>query len=114
MVLRNEADSLAYQTEKTLHDAADKAAQGTKDKVEKAINDGKQAFEGDNIEEIKQKKEALTEELGELSSQLYADAQKQAQQQTGQQAKSEGNEENSTGDDDQTVDVDYEEVDDEE
>jgi len=112
--LRNEADSLVYQTEKTLKDAGDKVEQDTKDKVEKAKDELKQVLEGDNIEEIKQKKEALTEELGELSSQLYSDAQKQAQQQAEQQTQSEGNEGNASGDDDQTVDVDYEEVDDDE
>jgi molecular chaperone DnaK len=108
---RNEADSLVYQTEKTLKDAGDKVDQAVKDKVEKAKDELKKALEGNDIEEIKKKKEALTEELGELSSQLYAQAQQQAQQQARQEGQAGGQ---NKAQDDQTVDVDYEEVDDEE
>ncbi|AZO95000.1 molecular chaperone DnaK [Halocella sp. SP3-1] len=106
---RNEADSLVYQTEKTLKDAGDKVEQSVKDKVEQAKDDLKKALEGEDIEEIKNKTEALTNELTELSSQLYAQAQEQAQQQAGQAGQ------DSAGDagDDNTVDVDYEEVDEE-
>ncbi|MFP4015442.1 MAG: molecular chaperone DnaK [Halanaerobiales bacterium] len=106
---RNEADSLVYQTEKTLKDAGDKVDQAVKDKVEKAKDALKEALESDNIEEIKNKKEALTEELTELSTQLYqqAQAEQQAEQQAGQQAQGEAGAEQA---DDNTVDVDYEEV----
>ncbi|QTL97956.1 molecular chaperone DnaK [Iocasia frigidifontis] len=102
---RNEADSLVYQTEKTLKDAGDKVEQSVKDKVEQAKDDLKKALEGEDIEEIKNKTEALTNELTELSSQLYAQAQQQAEQ-AGQDPAGD------TGDDN-TVDVDYEEVDEE-
>ncbi|MFP4660694.1 MAG: molecular chaperone DnaK [Halanaerobiales bacterium] len=110
---RNEADSLVYQTEKTLKDAGDKVDQAVKDKVEKAKDALKEAIEGDNIEEIKNKKEALTEELTELSTQLYqqAQAEQQADQQSDQEAPGGAGTEQA---DDNTVDVDYEEVDEEE
>ncbi len=106
---RNEADSLVYQTEKTLNDAGDKVDQAVKEKVEKSKEELKKALEGDDVEEIKQKKEALTEELGELSSQLYAKAQEQAQQQAQQEAQNDGQDDKAG--DEETVDVDYEEVD---
>lgn len=116
---RNEADSLVYQTEKTLKEAGDKVDQGVKDKVESAKDELKEALENDDIDEIKNKKEALNEVLTELSTQLYQQAQ-QAQQ-AGQQGPAgpggpegagAGNQEAETGGDDETVDVDYEEVDD--
>lgn len=104
---RNQADSLVYQTEKTLKDAGDKVDQAIKNKVEKAKDELKDALKGDDIELIKQKTEALTDELTELSTQLYAQAQQQAQQQD------QANQQQGTGGDD-AVDVDYEEVDEEE
>ncbi|MDI3547730.1 MAG: molecular chaperone DnaK [Halanaerobiales bacterium] len=104
---RNQADSLVYQTEKTLKDAGDKVDQAIKNKVEKAKDELKDALKGDDIELIKQKTEALTDELTELSTQLYARAQQQAQQQD------QANQQQGTGGDD-AVDVDYEEVDEEE
>ncbi len=106
---RNEADSLVYQTEKTLKDAGDKVDQEIKDKVEKAKDALKEAIEGDDIEEIKSKKEALTEELTELSTQLYQQA--EAAQQAEQEAQGEAGAEQP---DDDSVDVDYEDVNDEE
>ncbi len=104
---RNEADSLVYQTEKTLKDAGDKVDQEIKDKVEKAKDALKEALEGDDIEEIKNKKEALTEEITELSTQLY----QQAQAEQAEQAQGEDGAEQP---DDDSVDVDYEKVNDEE
>lgn len=106
---RNQADSLVYQTEKTLKDAGDKVEQGVKEKVEKAKDELKEALQGDNTEDIKAKTEALTNALTELSTQLYAQAQEQAQQQQQAEGEGAGPEQN----DEQTVDVDYEEVDEE-
>ncbi|MFW6264816.1 MAG: molecular chaperone DnaK [Bacillota bacterium] len=106
---RNEADSLVYQTEKTLKDAGDKVEQGIKDKVEAAKDELKAAIESDEIEEIKAKKEALTEVLTELSTQLYQQAQEAQQAEQG--ADPEAGAKDTDGDD--AVDVDYEEVDDE-
>ncbi|MFW5985950.1 MAG: molecular chaperone DnaK [Halanaerobiales bacterium] len=114
---RNEADSLVYQTEKTLNEAGDKVDQGVKDKVESAKDELKEALEGDNIEEIKNKKEALNEVLTELSTQLYQQAQDGQQGPTGGPGGPGGpgqaGPQPGAGEDD-TVDVDYEEVDDDE
>lgn len=106
---RNEADSLVYQTEKTLKDAGDKVDQDVKEKVEKAKDELKKTLEGEDIEDIKNKKEALTEVLTELSTQLYQQA--QAEQQAEQQAQGDaGADQNDDNKDDDSVDVDYEEV----
>lgn len=106
--VRNEADSLVYQTERTLKDAGDKVDKDVREKVEKAREELKKALEGDNIEEIKNKKESLMDALTEFSTQLYQRT--QAEQQAGGGAEADSG---TTQDDGKTVDVDYEEVDDE-
>jgi len=63
----------------------------------------KKALEGDDLDEIKAKKEALEEEVQALSVKLYEQAQKE-------QAAQQGNE----NADDDVVDAEYEEVEDEE
>lgn len=112
---RNEADALVHQTEKTLEDAGDKVDEAIKDKVEAAKDELKEVLENEDaeIEEIKEKMEALTEELTELSSELYSQAegaQPGADQAGPQSGAGAGQQANA---DDDTVDVDYEEVDDE-
>jgi molecular chaperone DnaK len=112
---RNEADALVHQTEKALEDAGDKVDNATKDKVEAAKDKLKEVLEKDDadIEEIKEKMEALTDELTELSSELYSQAEG-AQPGAGQSGPQSGAGASQTEEDDNTVDVDFEEVDDEE
>ncbi|MGM0436984.1 MAG: molecular chaperone DnaK [Bacillota bacterium] len=111
---RNEADSLVHQTEKTLDEAGDKVDDELKDKVEKAKDELKEALEEneDDIELIKEKMEALNEELTELSTQIYSQAQQNAEGAQGQPGGPGAGAQ--TDDDDETVDVDYEEVNDDE
>ncbi len=105
----NEADALVHQTEKTLEKAGDKVSQDVKDKVEKAKDELKETIAEDDvdIDTVTEKVDKLREELTELSSQLYSQAQQEAQQEAGAGA---GQEQDNNMDDD-TVDVDYEEVD---
>jgi molecular chaperone DnaK len=119
---RNEADALVHQTEKTLDEAGDKVDESIKDKVEAAKDELKEILEKEDAEteEIKDKMEALTDELTELSSELYSQAEGAqpgagaagAQPGAGQAGPQPGAEASQA--DDNTVDVDFEEVDDEE
>ncbi len=103
--LRNEADQLVFTTDKTLKDLEDKVSEEEKQNAEKAKEELKKALEGDNLEEIKEKKSALEEQVQQLSVKLY---EQMAQEQQAQQgADAEGSEQ---GED--VVDADYEEVDD--
>ncbi|ADQ15107.1 molecular chaperone DnaK [Halanaerobium hydrogeniformans] len=112
---RNEADALVHQTEKTLKDAGDKVPADVKEKVEAAKDELETALEGDDIEEIKAKMEALTEELTELSSELYSQAEgAQAGAAGPQPGAQQGRAQTESSADDNTVDVDYEEVDEDE
>jgi len=68
---RNEADSLIYATEKSVKDLGDKIDGAEKQKVEDAIAALKQAMQGDNVEEIKSKTEALKQASYKIAEELY-------------------------------------------
>ena len=68
---RNEADSLVYQTEKTLKDLGDKVSAADKEAIEKASNELKEALKGDNVEDIKAKTEALKQASYKIAEEMY-------------------------------------------
>ena len=100
--VRNNADSMVYQTENTLKELEGKISEDEKSKVQGKLDDLKKALEGDNIEEIKTKTEELTQEFYNISQKMYEEAQSQ------------GAEPGEAGNDEDVVDADYEVVDDEE
>ncbi|MDZ5712221.1 molecular chaperone DnaK [Jeotgalibacillus haloalkalitolerans] len=101
--IRNEADQLVFQTDKTLSDLGEKVDEEEKKKAETARDELKEAIEKNELEEIKTKKEALQEILQALSMKLYEEAAQQAEAaQQGEGGKPE----------DDVVDADFEEVDD--
>ena len=103
--VRNQADSMVYETEKAMTELNDKLSDEEKSKVNAALEDLKKALEGTDIEDIKKKTEVLTNEFHTLSSKLY----QQAQQAGGGEA--DGQEE--APKDENVVDADFEVVDDE-
>jgi molecular chaperone DnaK len=74
--IRNQAEHLAYTTEKTLKDYADKLSASDKEKIEKALEKLKKAREGDRVDEIKRAMEDLTKASHEFSKTLYEEAAK--------------------------------------
>ncbi|MCQ6278160.1 molecular chaperone DnaK [Bacillus sp. EB600] len=102
--LRNEADQLVFQTEKTLKDLEGKVDASEVAKANEAKDALKAAIEKNELEEIRSKKEALQEIVQNLSVKLYEEAAKQAQAQQG--AQGQGTE----GKDDNVVDAEFEEV----
>ncbi len=105
---RNQADSLVYQTEKTLNELGDKVTGEEKAKIEEKLNALKKALEGDNVEEIKKATEELTAAFHTISQTMY----QQAAQQNSQSGTENTNENSKKNED--VVDADYEVVDDEE
>jgi molecular chaperone DnaK len=69
--IRNQADSMVYQAEKTIKDFKDKADPAAIEKLQKALDDLKEALKGQSIDEIKAKLEALTSPLYELTAAMY-------------------------------------------
>ncbi len=72
--VRNNADSLVYNTEKTLKDLGDKVSSEEKAKVEAEIANVKKTLEGNNIDEIKAATDKLTQEFYKISEKLYSNA----------------------------------------
>src|SRR5262249_41561164 len=75
---RNQADSLAYQVEKTVNDNREKLPVGDLSRAEAAIADVRQAVESEQVTRIKSATEALQQAAHALSEQLYKSAQGQA------------------------------------
>ena len=69
--VKNNAESLVYNSEKTLGELGDKISGEEKAKVEAEIENTKKALEGNNIDAIKEATEKLTKVFYEMSEQLY-------------------------------------------
>ena len=80
---RNEADSLVYTTEKSLSDYGDKVSDEDKQSIQSAIDELKKALEGDDLEDIKQKTEALKQASHTLAQTVYQQAQQEGGGATG-------------------------------
>ena len=68
---KNEADSLVYQSEKSLKDYGDKISADDKAKIEAAIKELKDAIASNNIEEMKKKSESLKQASYKLAEEIY-------------------------------------------
>jgi len=71
---RNNADSLIYQTEKSMKELGDKVDPSLKANIERAIEALKKAMEGTDTEEIKRLSEELTQTSHKLAETMYAKA----------------------------------------
>jgi molecular chaperone DnaK len=69
---KNEAESLIYNSQKTLDDLGDKISGEEKAKVEAEIENTKKALETNNVETIKEAKDKLTKVFYEISEKLYS------------------------------------------
>ena len=73
--VKNNAESLIYNSEKTLGELGDKISGEEKAKIETEIESTKKALETNNTEQIKEATEKLTKVFYEMSEQLYKNAQ---------------------------------------
>jgi len=105
--LRNRAETLVYETEKSLKELEGNLSEEEKSRITDLKNELSAALEGTNTEEIKEKTEKLTEEFHTISAKMYQKA--QAAQGTDPSENMHGAPET-----DNIVDADYEVVDDEE
>ncbi|MDD6719943.1 molecular chaperone DnaK [Lactobacillus porci] len=107
--LRNEVDSLIFQTEKTLKEVDGKLPESDAKPVKDALEDLKKAQKDNNLDEMKTKKDALTKVAQELAVKLYQqNAQNGQNGQAGPQGPANGGNNGSNGD---TVDGDFTKVD---
>ena len=69
--VRNEADSMIYQTEKTLKEMGDKVNAADKQRIEEAVAALKKAVEGGDTADIKSKTEALQQAAYKIAEEMY-------------------------------------------
>lgn len=74
--VRNEADSLIFQTEKAIKDLGDKVDSKDKEEAEDKMKELKDALNGDDIDAIKKAKEELQEKAMALATKVYEEAAK--------------------------------------
>ena len=106
--LRNEVDQLVFTTNKTLDELKgnDNISEDEIKKAEDARDELKAAVEANDLDQMKEKRDALMEVVQNLSVKLYEQAAKQAQSQEASQAN-----DGQSASDDNVVDADFEEVD---
>lgn len=75
--VRNQADNMCYQAEKTMKDMEGKGKDELIAKVKAAVDTLKESLKGDDLEKIKADTEALTKPLYELSTELYKETEAQ-------------------------------------
>jgi molecular chaperone DnaK len=100
---RNQAEALAHSAEKSLKDYGDKVSADDRKAIEDALAALKTAAEGDDVEEIKAKSNALAEASMKLGQAMYEASQAEA-------GEAEATAGSASGDD--VVDADFEEIDD--
>jgi molecular chaperone DnaK len=110
---RNQADTMIHTTQKSLKELGEKIDAGEKEQVESAIQALQDALKQDDIDQIKQKTEALSEQAGKIAQKAY-----QEQGASGTEGGAQGGTEAGQGgeqssSDEGVVDADYEEVKDE-
>lgn len=112
---RNEADSLAYQAEKTLKDFEGQGDAAERENIKKAAEELRSVASSENVEDIKSKAEALTKILYPYVEKMYQQKAAQEAANAGQPgaAGSQGGQQDSDPGkpDDDVVDAEYTEVD---
>ncbi|MEJ1993865.1 MAG: molecular chaperone DnaK [Limibacillus sp.] len=105
---RNQADSLVHQTEKSLGEVGEKLGEEEKTTIQTAVDELKAVKDGDDLEAIKAKTEALAQAAMKLGEALYQ--QEGGDAQAGEaDAGAEGSAQGQA--DDSVVDAEFEEVD---
>ena len=104
--LRNNADQMIYQTEKTVSEFGDKLSDEEKNKINTAKDALKEALKGTDIEAIKAKQEELQKEVYAISEKVYKAAAEAQQAAGGAQPQGEGAPDNNV------YDADFSDVDD--
>lgn len=111
---KNRADATAYETEKFLKENGDKIPDDKKAKVEEAIKELRSATEANDLDQMKEKMEALTQVMQEVSADLYSQAKASGAEpgaEAGAGADPEADASGDAGKED-VIDADYEMVDD--
>ncbi|MDT0575538.1 molecular chaperone DnaK [Croceicoccus sp. F390] len=105
---RNQADSLVHSTEQQLQENGDKIGASLKSEIEAAVAEAKTALEGEDVDAINAKSEALAQKAMQMGQAIYE------KQQADGAAAAEGAPEGAAADNEEVVDAEFSEVDDSE
>ncbi len=109
---QNLADSMIYQTEKSMKDVGeDKLDAETKADIESKIEELKKVKDSSDTDAIKQKTEELAQASHKLAETMYQQASQEGSQQTGAGDPGDQAQDDAAADDDDVIDADYEEAD---
>ena len=103
--VKNDAEQMIFATEKSLKDLGDKVSSEDKEKAENQIKELREALNGDDIEAIKTKKDALSETAMAFATKVYEEAAK-AQQENNTETAAEDKKEDKKDD---AIDAEFEE-----
>ena len=78
--IKNEAEQMVFQTEKSIKDLKDKISDKEKEEAEDLIKDLKDALKDGDIEKIKKEKDKLQEKAMALATKVYEQASKEREQ----------------------------------
>ena len=111
--VKNNADQVSYQTAKALEELGDKVSADDKAKVQAKLDELNKVKDGEDLEVIKNAMEELNKEFYAISSKMYADANPNGAEGAGFDPNNMGGAgTNSTTNDDNVVDADFEVKDD--
>ena len=110
---KNVAESLAYQTEKTLAEHRDKLEEADASTIEGRIMELRQVLDGSDLNAIREKTQVLNEAVQPLAQAIYADAQAEAQADA-QSAPPPGGNGGASSEDEVVEDADYEVIEEDE
>ena len=105
--VKNSAENLLYSTEKSLRDMGDRVDSSTKAEIESAASELKTALDGDDVDDIKAKSDALMQASHKLAEAVYQQAQQE-------QAAASGDGSGGPQEDENVEEADYEVIDEDE
>ena len=109
--IRNQAETLVYETEKNMKELENALSEDEKNDINAAKDELSKALEANNIDDIKAKTEKLTEKFHTISAKMYQQAQAAGANPDMGGAAGAANDAGSAPKDDNVVDADYEVVD---
>ena len=101
--LKNQSDSLCYQSEKQIKELGDKVTEEDKNKIEASIKELKEAIQKDDFETMKNLNKKLQDELMEIGKKVYAQNQPDS-------SSSESDSSKKSADNDSVIDADFSET----
>ncbi len=115
--LLNKADSLIFSTKKQLDEYGDKLSEGNKTNIQQALDNLEKLYKEEKADELEPAIEALNKVWSDASTELYQATQQEQQAQDGGAGEAGGpssGDSDASGDDSDTVDAEFEVVDDDE